>query len=154
MEPPGKFKSDFLNTFSPIFGHRRRLWVNWSPRWNNIFDPGFFCASMSMPVVYGKIVWAMLRRFLIPKIPSPKFRCRYFRGPGPTYLESVRGCSSVQFCCNPEYHLMHLEVPPDAPDSSDRVQYINDAPFSQKYIKSTSRWTKIWEILIEKGWGG
>ena len=26
MENPSK--SDFLNKFSPIFGHRRRLWVN------------------------------------------------------------------------------------------------------------------------------
>ena len=37
-----------------------------------------------------KIVWAMLRRFLIPKIPFRKFRLRFNRGLNPTYLESVR----------------------------------------------------------------
>ena len=40
METPSK--SDILKEFCKIFGHRRCVWVNWSPSWNVFFDPGFF----------------------------------------------------------------------------------------------------------------
>ena len=77
METPSK--CDILQEFCPIFEHCRCLWANWSPSWNVIFAPGFFCATRYALVVYGKIVWAMFERFIIPKNNLVIFGFRYFR---------------------------------------------------------------------------
>ena len=35
-------KHEYFYDFSSLFSQCRRIWVNCSPRWNDIFAPGFF----------------------------------------------------------------------------------------------------------------